>query len=434
MIYKGKEVTPGLERIWHLMEQSGHPEDNVRMIHIAGTNGKGSVGSFSVSILKEAGYRVGHFHTPALFSTRDEIMICGEAISEEEFLHYEEMIYTLSQDAFFDDAGEPSPFEKETAAAFMYFSDRECDFAVIECGMGGRLDATNVIRHPAVSVVTSISLDHKDYLGNSVKEIAREKCGILKGGSPAAALFEDVSVSSVIREEAESRGCQLSFVEKDMLRLVSADIIQGQVFDFDGFENLHIKNAASYQMLNAALAVTAVNLLGDQKPCKDAIRRGLLNMRWPARFEVVSNQPLIIYDGAHNPAAALKLKESILSAIPDRPVILIMGVLADKDYPEILKILSSLKARLITFKPKSPRALSAQDLAREADGLFDQIYAAGSLHQAWQKYVSWMMEMPENTAMIQCGTLSAYASFCNEFDIFRSKYGEKHEESTANLE
>ena len=421
MIYKGKEVTPGLERIWRLMELTGHPEDKVRMIHIAGTNGKGSVGSFIVSILREAGWCVGHFHTPALFSTREEICVCGEAITEEELLFYEDKIRRLSQDPFFQEIGKPSPFEIETAVAFMYFSDRKCDFAIIECGMGGRLDATNVIRHPAVSVLTSISLDHMDYLGSNVTEIAREKCGILKSGSPAAAITEDEDVCAVIETEAKKRGCSITFVNKNMLRLIQADIENGQYFSYEDLNYLHIRNAASYQLRNAALAVTAVRLLGKLQPDEDCIRKGLSGMRWPARFEVVSTKPLILYDGAHNPAAAQRLTDSIRSVIPERPIILIMGVLADKDYSGMLRILSSLRARLITFAPDSPRALSAQMLADAAQDFFTHVFPAKSLRQAWEKYENWMQEMPEQTALIQCGTLSAYASFCREYENYQKR-------------
>ena len=424
MIYKGKEVTPGLERIWRLMELTGHPEDEVRMIHIAGTNGKGSVGSFIVSILREAGYRVGHFHTPALFSTREEICIDGEAIPEAVLRKYEKKISNISKDSSFQKTGTPSPFEIETATAFMYFRDRKCDYAVIECGMGGRLDATNVIRHPAVSVLASISLDHMDYLGSSVTEIAHEKCGILKSGSPAAAIAEDEEVCSVIREEAQNKKCSISFVHTNMLHLIRADIEYGQYFDFGNLENLHIQSAASYQLRNAALAVKAALLLGDHAPDEECIRRGLSKMRWPARFEAVSINPLILYDGAHNPAAAQRLKDSILSVIPDRPIILIMGVLADKDYSGMLHILSAINARLITFAPDSPRAPPASALAKAAEGLFEQIFPADTLEQAWDKYLRWKQEMPENTALIQCGTLSAYASFCRQFEKFQNKNGE----------
>lgn len=434
MIYKGKEVTPGLERIWRLMELSGHPEDQVRMIHIAGTNGKGSVGSFIVSMLSRAGYIVGHFHTPALFSTREEIRIGTTAIEEQELLDYEKEIDILSQDSYFLQAGQPSPFEKETAAAFMYFRDKKCDFAVIECGMGGRLDATNVIRHPAVCVLTSISLDHMDYLGSSVTDIALEKCGILKMRTPVAAIAEVETVCHVIRQEAAEKGCSVSFVRNEMIHPVHADIETGQSFDYDGMENLHIRNAASYQMPNAALAITAVKLLGDLQPDENSIRTGLDDMQWPARFELVSKKPLILYDGAHNPAAAQRLKDSILAVMPQRPVILIMGVLADKDYNEMLHILASLPARLITFAPDSGRALPADALARAAEGLFSHIFSADSLSQAWEMYDIWRQEMPENTAMIQCGTLSAYASFCREYKSFQMKNGESHGESSANFE
>jgi dihydrofolate synthase/folylpolyglutamate synthase len=267
-------------------------------------------------------------------------------------------------------------------------------------------------------------MDHMDYLGNSLTEIAREKCGILKTGVPVAAMAEDENVCELIRQEAAKKDCFVSFVRKDMVQPVHADIETGQCFHFDGMENLHIRNAASYQLLNAALAVKALKLLGDLQPDEVSIRSGLAAMYWPARFETVSQSPLILYDGAHNPAAARRLKDSVISLMPERPVILILGVLADKDYRSMLRIFASLNARLITFAPDSPRALPAEALAEAARGLFSHIFPAKSLHQAWEMYDLWRQEMPAETAMIQCGTLSAYAAFCREYKSFQMKNGE----------
>lgn len=419
MIYKGKEITPGLERIERLMALLGHPEEAVRTIHIAGTNGKGSVGSFIVSILQEAGYRVGHFHTPALISTEDEIRINGQAISKEDLAAYEKKIAAAGEDSFFQEYGRPSPFETETAAAFLYFQEKKCDLAVIECGMGGRMDATNVIAHPAVSVLTQIGLDHMDYLGTSLSEIAAEKCGIIKSGCPVIALSGTEEVCDQIRQTADRKGCSLCFVKENAVRRISLDIEKGQVFDFEDLKGLQIQSPASYQLINAALAIKAVQELGDLKPDEASIRSGLSKMTWPARFEIIQTDPLIIYDGAHNPAAARQLRESVRQLIPDRDLILIMGVLADKNYQEILAILSETGSRLITFAPDSVRALPAQDLANAAQGLFESIYAAASLEQAWDQYEIWKSEMPENTAAIQCGTLSAYRDFCKVTEKYR---------------
>ena len=415
MIYKGKEITPGLERISLLMERAGRPQDTLRVIHIAGTNGKGSTGAFIVSILQAAGYKVGHFHSPALISSREEIQIDGQWISEHDLGSCQKRLQEMVDPDFLSKAGQPSPFEMETAIAYLYFSEMRCDYAVIECGMGGRLDATNIVTRPAVSVITSISMDHMDYLGSTRQAIAAEKCGILKRGCSAAAIAEDASVKKVIEDTACAMGCSLCLISKEEISIQSVSVEEGQFFDFKDMQNLHIQNTAAYQPFNAALAITAVMKLKDSCIRMEHIREGLERMRWPARFEVISKKPLIIYDGAHNPDAITELKESIQNLLPGRGLIFIMGLFADKDYQEMLRILSSFHARLITFAPDSPRALSASDLAGAASGLFDRIYAATSLQDAWETAYRWHKEMDGDPAMIQCGTLSAYKEFRNIF-------------------
>ena len=352
---------PGLERIGALCESLGNPQDSLRFIHVAGTNGKGSTCSMLSSILKAEGYRVGLYTSPYIRFFNERMCVDGTPISNEELSEITEYVRPFA-DAMTD---KPTEFELITAIAFEFFKRRGCDVVVLEAGMGGRLDSTNIIRDPLLSIITGIALDHVAFLGDTPEKIAAEKAGIIKDGAPVLYGGDDLSAGSVIARRAEEMGSSYHTVPYESLRVLRSDL-SGTTFDFDGVSSLSIALLGSYQPRNAALAVTAVKLLRERglKISEDALRVGLASARWQARFEIISRDPLTIFDGAHNPQGIRSAVESIKRYFGEKRVYLLTGVLRDKDYTAIAKDLSTVASRAFTLTPDSPRALSAAEYAK----------------------------------------------------------------------
>lgn len=351
----------GLDRMVELMERLGNPQDALKIVHVAGTNGKGSTCVFTASILQEAGYRTGLFTSPAILDFTDRIRVNGQVIPLDD-LREVTLEVRAQADAMAD---HPTEFELMTAVAFVYFAQQGCDICVVEVGMGGRLDCTNVIAHPAVCVITPIALDHMAYLGDTIGAIAREKAGIIKPGARVVSAAQERDADIVIRAavgDADAR-----------LQIVRLSDIQGTSDDFSyalepSWEHFQLGMLGSYQPQNAALSLEAIHALRDQGWVipDEAIRRGLAAARWPGRFEIVGEAPTFIVDGAHNPQGAQALVSSLEQRYPDRAVFLIMSVLADKDYRAMLDILIGYRQTraVIAVTPPSDRALSSRDLAQ----------------------------------------------------------------------
>ncbi|MBQ7386678.1 MAG: bifunctional folylpolyglutamate synthase/dihydrofolate synthase [Clostridia bacterium] len=351
---------PGLERISELCEKLGNPEKSLKFVHIAGTNGKGSTASMLASVLSCAGYRVGLYTSPYIYRFNERMRVAGEDIPDETLAEITEYVRPIA-DKMTD---KPTEFELITAIAFEYFKRERCDVVVLEAGLGGRLDSTNIIDTPVLSIITGIALDHTALLGDTVEKIALEKAGIIKNGIPVLYGGEDKSAESVISSVARERGAD--FYTADYSRLcVSRCEMCGSTFSYKDRENLEIHLLGSYQPRNASVVADAVDILNSRgfDISEVALREGLSLARWRARFEVLSTEPTVIFDGAHNPQGIDAAVDSIKSYYKDKRVIIMSGVLRDKDYEYIASRLATVAERVFTITPDNPRALDAEEYA-----------------------------------------------------------------------
>ena len=356
---------PGLDRITELCEKMGNPQDSLRFIHIAGTNGKGSTASMLTSILRKAGYRVGTFTSPFVEFFNERIMLDGENISDGDLAEITEYVKQFADTM----ADAPTEFETITAIGLEYYKRRNCDIVVFECGLGGRYDSTNVINTPVVSIITGIDLDHTALLGDTTAKIAWEKAGIIKNGVPVIFGEGDGDAEAVIRAEAEARDAK--FIRTDFSRVtnVSSDLC-GTEFCFDE-RKYKLNLLGLYQTRNAANVLTAVDVLRENgfAVSEESVAEGLLEARWSARFEILSREPLVIYDGAHNPqgiAGAVKNIEHYLAPLgEDGRIALLMGVMADKNYSEMVEMLAPYVRKVFTVLPSNKRSLGENSLLDE---------------------------------------------------------------------
>ncbi len=360
-----KGSRPGLERISALTERLGHPENSLRFLHIAGTNGKGSTSAMLASVLRSAGYRVGLYTSPYVERFNERIMLDGEPISDEDLARDTETVKNAAEGM--EDA--PTEFELITAVAFVYYRRAGCDFVVLECGLGGRWDATNVIRTSILSVITGIALDHCAILGDTTAKIAAEKAGIIKPGIPVLFGEGDVDAEAVIRRTAEERGSPYARTDFSQITDIRTGL-DGTSFRF-GERDVTIRLPGLYQTRNAATVLTAIDLLRaeDVEIPEDAVTDGLYEARWKARFEILARDPLVIYDGAHNPqgiAGAVENIRTLLSPMTDDGrVTLLMGVMADKEHEKMIGMLAPLASHVTTVTPANARSLDAAETARE---------------------------------------------------------------------
>ena len=351
---------PGLERISALCKALGDPQKKLKFIHIAGTNGKGSTSAMLESVLRESGYKTGLFTSPYIRTFNERMRVDGENISDGELAEITEYVRPFA-DAMTD---KPTEFELISAIAFEYFSRNNCDVVVLEAGMGGRLDSTNVIDSALLSIITGIALDHTAFLGDTVEKIAAEKAGIIKCGCPVLFGGDDEAADRVIRERAAEMNAPFRRVDRSSLVLHSGTL-DGTIFDFDKYKNMQIRMLGSYQPRNAATVLSAIDILKECGFCipDRAVSRGLEKTRWQARFEVISKDPLVIFDGAHNPEGIAAAVESIRLYFGKERVYVLTGVLRDKDYNIIASDISKVASRAFTLTPDNPRALSAEEYA-----------------------------------------------------------------------
>lgn len=363
---------PGLDSIRELLCRLGNPQDEVQFIHIAGTNGKGSVSAFISSILIESGYRVGRYNSPAVLSPLEIIKINTEDISEERFAEIISGIRVKCEEMVKDGLFHPTRFEIETAAGFVFFAEENCDYAVVECGMGGKLDATNVISTTICSVITPISVDHTSFLGNSIAEITQHKAGIIKKNIPIVSAAQNDEAEEVIRSCAINNDSEYYFVRNsvDNIRYTGSGI----VFDYKDFTDVEIGLLGIYQPYNAATAIECVLRLAEQgiNIDKASIYKGLLNAKWFGRFTRLGTLPDFVVDGAHNPDGAYMLSKCLEKYYPEGGLTFITGVFADKDYKGILDCCIPYASQVITIQtPQNSRALSAKALAEFIKNHYD---------------------------------------------------------------
>lgn len=350
---------PGLERVTALLEKLGNPQNALKIVHIAGTNGKGSCAAMTASVLRAAGYKTGLFTSPYLFRFNERMQINGEAIADETLAALVTEIRPIA-DAMAD---HPTEFELMTAVALLWYRREKCDIVVLEVGLGGRLDATNAIAAPEAAVIMNIGLDHTAILGDTVEKIAAEKAGIVKPGCEVALYQQSAGVEAVVREKCSSVGARLHVA--DFSKLASEfDSLEGQVFTYRGVPYA-IPLLGEHQLKNAAVVLEVVEILrqkGWALP-QDAVEHGLYAVSWPARFELVRAEPPFVVDGGHNPQCAETVAANLRRYFPQQRHVLLVGVLADKDYASLFEILNESADEYVCVTPDSPRALPAQALA-----------------------------------------------------------------------
>lgn len=351
---------PGLDRINELCEKLGHPERDMKFVHVAGTNGKGSFCSMLDSVLRSAGYKVGLYTSPYIMQFGERMRVNGENIAPEVLAEITAEVKPIA-DAMDD---KPTEFEIITAIALEYYRRAGVDVVILEVGLGGRLDSTNIIRYPLLSVITGIALDHTEMLGDTVEKIAAEKAGIIKDGAPVLFGGDDDIARDVISKIAAERGSEFVPVDYSELKLNEASLA-GTSFDYREHRDMKIKLLGMYQPKNAATVLRAVEILRERglDISEVAVQEGLLGAVWHGRFEIVSEDPLVIFDGAHNPQGIESAVSSIEAYFGEKKVYALTGVLKDKDYEKIAATLARVTSRAFTTTPNNPRALSAVEYA-----------------------------------------------------------------------
>lgn len=397
-------IALGLERIERLLEILDNPQKELKYIHVAGTNGKGSVCAFLDSVLRGAGFRVGRYISPTLYDYRERIQVNNRYIEKDEVVALFEKVQKACESMKAEGRELPTVFEVETALAFLYFKEKKCDYVLLEVGMGGRLDSTNVIENPEVAVITSIALDHTRMLGSTLTEIAEEKGGIIKAGSPVILGPQDREAMITLEAICKKKGIIPVVADLDRLEHVGWDTIH-QVFSYKEYQKLELSLLGDYQCMNAAVALEVLDLLKEKETAitEDVIRRGMKEAKWAGRFEVVLREPFVVVDGAHNPAGAKALVETIQNHFQDKKILLVMGVFKDKDYRKIAETLSSVSDSICCYTPQHERKLSGEKLAEAIKPYFEHITVKETVEEA----IAYAMEQVDKKDMVvSFGSLS----------------------------
>ena len=425
----------GLDCMRELMQRLGNPQDELKIIHVAGTNGKGSVSSFLAGALQANGYRVGRYISPSVVDYREKIQVNGSFIPKTKVAEYLESLFAVADAMVSDGFLHPTAFELETAMAFLYLRDKSCDYAIIEVGMGGLEDATNVMAKPLLCVFASISLDHVGMIGNSLEEIAATKAGIVKDGVYVVSAPQQESVRAVIETEcAKHKDVSTVFVR-------SEDILTGAVktaaasaglpvrltqrFSYKTYKKVELSMLGEYQPENAAVALEAVETLKrlgttfkDEKTLK-----GIKETKWPARFEILGKKPLVIADGAHNPDAVFRLMKTMDNYFTNCPIIYIMGVLKDKAVDEIVGLSAGRADAVITITPpNNKRGMPAFELAQIVREVNPNVSAADSVEEALEEAV---MMAGEKGVILAFGSLSYQGRLRSAYELI-AKQSAKH--------
>ena len=389
---------PGLGRITELMDLLGNPQNDLQFIHVAGSNGKGSTSAMLSSILTYAGYRTGLFTSPHLCRYNERIKINNIDISDDELCSVAEKVSVAVKQMH----EEPTEFERFTAIALLYFQMCACDIVVLEVGLGGRMDSTNVIKAPVLSVITNIGLEHTELLGDTLEKIATEKAGIIKSGSDVVLYEQSAEVEKVIRRKCEVFHCGLTVTDHTQEQLEQMDMT-GQIFSYRKRKSLRLNLLGMYQFHNAAVVLDAVDALNQRgfSVSEEAVAEGLSRVVWPARMELLGKDPLFLLDGAHNPQCAEALAEALSMLTPEKKAVFITGVLADKDYPAMLAKTIPFAGHCICVTPKSDRALPAEQLSNYLKSQGIDATAAKCIDDA----ILMALEMAQGEIIVAFGSL-----------------------------
>lgn len=368
----------GLERMNSLLKLLGNPQDDLKIIHVAGTNGKGSICRYIYSVLQAGGYKTGLYTSPFLEVFNERIELDGKYISNEDLAVYTDRVLKCVETMTQRGEQSPTEFEVVTAIAFLYFKEKGCDYAIMEVGLGGSGDSTNVCKAPLISVIASISFDHTDRLGNTLAEIAGEKAGIIKEGCPVVTSAEAPEALEVIERKAEELGC-MYFETRHVPYTVKSQDLGGSVFDVNiqgvTYENLEISMLGEHQIKNAICALAALSIIeerGDVSLHRDDIYKGFKAAKQIGRLEVMSAQekvPVVIIDGAHNPDGAASLRKAMKEYMPDKKILMVTGMLADKDTESILREFTAITDRFIATEPENPRKLDSESLKDKIEAM-----------------------------------------------------------------
>ncbi|MBR5112566.1 MAG: bifunctional folylpolyglutamate synthase/dihydrofolate synthase [Clostridia bacterium] len=388
-------IMPGLERISALCEKLGNPQNNLKFIHVAGTNGKGSTCTICANILREAGYKVGLYTSPYVVDFRERIQINGEMIPENDLALCVSKVKETADEYNI----KTTEFEFITAVAFLYFSRQNCDYVVLEVGLGGRFDATNVIPAPEASVIASISLDHTAVLGDTIEKIAFEKCGIIKPGSKVI-LYpkQKTEAFSVIKDACDKYGIIPVVPDLTLLETGSSDI-HGTKASYKGME-FTLSLAGEHMTYNAVTAIETVKSILPDISDK-AVTEGIVKSSMPARLELISDKPVVILDGGHNEDCALALEKYIIANLGDKKIRAVISIMADKDYVKYLESVLPHVESVIVCRADVPRALDADKLASEASKYCDDVTTIPDAVTA-VKYA--LDDANDDEAVIVCGS------------------------------
>lgn len=394
----------GLANMRELMKGLGNPQERLKIIHVAGTNGKGSVIAYLYSILSQAGYRVGRYVSPTLYSYRERMEVAGQKVSRESFADYMTRAANVIEKMTENGLPHPTPFEIETAVAFLFFEEEKCDFVLLEVGLGGDMDATNIITSPCLSIITSVSMDHMAFLGDTLGEIAEKKAGIIKKGCPMITAVQMPEAKKVIMSVCEKQNTVFREADKEEAELLSESPL-GQRFSYKG-EEYDISLAGVCQKENAVLALEAAAVLQEQGVNISAENKktGLMKTCWNGRFTVIHQKPLMIVDGAHNPGAADVLAESIRHYFSGKTIYYIMGMFRDKDYNQVIQKTYAFAKKIYTIEaPDNPRALPAKELAEAAGKYHPHVKAMETIDAAVKEAFE---EAGEEDVILAFGSLS----------------------------
>lgn len=404
----------GLERTFRLLELLGDPQNELKFIHVAGTNGKGSTTSMISKILMEGGYKVGMYTSPFLEEFEERIQINNNNIAKKELASLITEIKVVVDKVIEEGYNHPTEFEIITVLMFLYFKRERVDFGVVEVGLGGRLDSTNVI-NPILSVIMSISKDHEGILGNTLCEIAKEKAGIIKAGVPVIMYPQKDEVLNVIKERCSETKSELIEINKNSCKLI--DINKDELYSVIStkFQNEQVEFSLSllgdHQVLNASVAIKVIESLNQRSITsisKDCIENALKSVTWMGRFEVISKSPLVIIDGAHNPQGIEMLCHNLRKYFDFNDMYLIMGVLKDKDVEEMLRNITSMAKEVVTLTPNSPRALSADELKNK----ILQYNSNCNVGQSYKKaYNDVYNKVNKDDLILVCGSLYMIGDF-----------------------
>lgn len=412
----------GLNTIKELLKRLGNPQNELKVVHIAGTNGKGSIMTFVQNILMESGYKVGRYCSPAVFNEREIIRINDEYISEEQSADLLTRIKEKCDSMYSEGLPHPTSFEIETAEALMFFKEQNCDIALIECGMGGETDATNVFEKVLCSVIATISLDHTQFLGSTIEEITKVKSGIIKENCPVVMSKQTVEAENVIKKVCKQNNSKLIIPTEQDFENVEIDGLTTKV-TYKASNNkeyiLNLQALGTYQIKNAKTAVEVALVLDkaltvktnicDESDKKNGtgmknninnsgnaieknIKKGIEKTVWPGRMEVISKEPLIIIDGAHNPGAVLELRKTLDLYFTNKRITFIMGVLSDKDFSKEAEIIADRAERIITITPNNSRGLDGHKLAETLVKYNHNVQVADSLKQAAEESIDTIKE------------------------------------------